>query len=124
MRPCVAVCPVMDPPRNAAEARRGRPGGGRRERTVHVVPFEPSNPSAGGQPTPGVRAQTRPAKAWLANRIVRGLRRTPSVCRVVGNRLIAVYDVGAGGDRPMVKSSARQSRCWAAAPVAVLGWKR
>ena len=54
---------------------------------------EPSNPSADGQPTPGVRAQTL---AWqgLANRIVRGLLRTPLLCRVVGNRLITVYVVG------------------------------
>ena len=54
---------------------------------------EPSNPVADGQPTPGVRAQTL---AWqgLANRIVRGLLRTPLLCRVVGNRLITVYVVG------------------------------
>jgi hypothetical protein len=30
----------------------------------------------------------------LANRIVRGLLRTPLVCRVVGNRLITLYVVG------------------------------
>ena len=67
--------------------------GRRRERTVHAVTSEPSNPAADGQPTPGVRAQTL---AWqgLANRIVRGLLRTPLLCRVVGNRLITVYVVG------------------------------
>ena len=54
---------------------------------------EPSNPSADGQPTPGVRAQTL-AFQGLANRIVRGLLRTPLLCRVVGNRLISVYVVG------------------------------
>jgi deazaflavin-dependent oxidoreductase (nitroreductase family) len=41
----------------------------------------------------GVRAQKL---AWqgLANRIVRGLLRTPLLCRVVGERLITVYVVG------------------------------
>jgi hypothetical protein len=57
------------------------------------VTSEPSNPSADGQPTLSVRAQTL---AWqgLANRIVRGLLWTPLLCRVVGNRLITVYVVG------------------------------
>jgi hypothetical protein len=43
--------------------------------------------------TAAVRARTL---AWqgLANRIVRGLLRTPLVCRVVGNRLITPYVVG------------------------------
>jgi hypothetical protein len=43
--------------------------------------------------TAAVRARTL---AWqgLANRIVRGLLRTPLVCRVVGNRLITLYVVG------------------------------
>jgi hypothetical protein len=56
------------------------------------VTSEPSNP-VDGQPTPGVRAQTL---AWqgLANRIVRGLLRTPLLCRVVGMLLITVYVVG------------------------------
>jgi hypothetical protein len=31
---------------------------------------------------------------WLANRVVRGLLRTPLVCRLAGNRLITVYVVG------------------------------
>jgi len=57
------------------------------------VTSETSNPSADGQPTPGVRAQTL-ALQGLANRIVRGLLRTPLLCRVVGNRLITVYVVG------------------------------
>jgi deazaflavin-dependent oxidoreductase (nitroreductase family) len=50
-------------------------------------------PNADGQLAPGVRAQTL---AWqgLANRIVRGLLRTPLVCRLAGNRLITVYVVG------------------------------
>ena len=50
-------------------------------------------PDADGQPAPDVRAQTL---AWqgLANRIVRGLLRTPLVCRLAGNRLITVYVVG------------------------------
>jgi hypothetical protein len=57
------------------------------------VTSEPSNPATDGQPTPGVRAQTL-ALQGLANRIVRGLLRTPLLCRVVGNRLITVYVVG------------------------------
>ena len=54
---------------------------------------EPSNPSADGQSTPGGRAQTF-ALQGLANRLVRGLLRTPLLCRVVGDRLITVYVVG------------------------------
>jgi deazaflavin-dependent oxidoreductase (nitroreductase family) len=54
---------------------------------------EPSNPSADGQPTSGPRAQTLPVQG-LVNRAIRGLLRTPLVCRVVGNRLITVYVVG------------------------------
>ena len=54
---------------------------------------EPSNPSADGQPTSGVRAQT--LALGPGDRIVRGLLRTPLLyCRVVGNRLITVYVVG------------------------------
>ena len=67
--------------------------GRRRERTVHAVTSEPSNPATDGQPTPDVRAQTL-ALQGLANRIVRGLLRTPLLCRVVGNRLITLYVVG------------------------------
>lgn len=50
-------------------------------------------PGAAGQSAPPVRAQTL---AWqgLANRIVRGLLRTPLVCRLAGNRLMTVYVVG------------------------------
>ncbi len=42
---------------------------------------------------PEVRATTM---AWqgLANRVVRGLLRTPLLCRLVGSRLITVYVVG------------------------------
>jgi hypothetical protein len=50
-------------------------------------------PNAGAQLAPGARVQTL---AWqgLTNRIVRGLLRTPLVCRLAGNRLITVYVVG------------------------------
>jgi len=50
-------------------------------------------PDGAGPPAPDVRAQTL---AWqgLANRLVRGLLRTPLVCRLAGNRLITVYVVG------------------------------
>jgi len=53
----------------------------------------PSNPSAAGQPTSGPRAQTL-AVQGLVNRVIRGLLRTPLLCRVVGNRMITVYAVG------------------------------
>ena len=45
------------------------------------------------QSTVGSRAQTL-AVQGLVNRIVRGLLRTPLLCRVVGSRLITVYVVG------------------------------
>jgi hypothetical protein len=50
-------------------------------------------PDAAGQPAPGTRAHLL---AWqgLTNRIVRGLLRTPLLCRLAGNRLITVYVVG------------------------------
>jgi hypothetical protein len=75
--------------------------GRRRERTVHAVTSEPSNPATDGQPTPGVRAQTL-ALQGLANRIVRGLLRTPLLCRVVGYRLITLYVVGRKSGRDYI----------------------
>ena len=42
---------------------------------------------------PGPRAQTLTAQA-LVNRVIRGLLRTPLVCRAVGSRLITVHVVG------------------------------
>lgn len=50
-------------------------------------------PDPAGQPAPGTRAHLL---AWqgLANRMVRGLLRTPLLCRLAGNRLITVYVVG------------------------------
>jgi hypothetical protein len=53
---------------------------------------ESSNPSSDGQ-TPSPRAQTL-AVQGPANRVIRGLLRTPLLCRVVGNRLITVYVIG------------------------------
>lgn len=41
----------------------------------------------------GGRAQTLAAQR-IVNRIIRGLLRTPLLCRVVGNRLLTVYAVG------------------------------
>jgi deazaflavin-dependent oxidoreductase (nitroreductase family) len=54
---------------------------------------DPMTRSRDGQSEAVIRAKTM---AWqgLANRIVRGLLRTPLVCRVMGNRLITVYVVG------------------------------
>jgi deazaflavin-dependent oxidoreductase (nitroreductase family) len=54
---------------------------------------ELSSPASDGEPEPGVRAQTL-ALQGLANAVVRGLLRTPLLCRVVGNRLVTVYVVG------------------------------
>jgi len=54
-----------------------------------------SNPNAlaGGQRTPGTRAQTLPLQG-LVNRLIRGLLRTPLLCRALGKRLITVYVIG------------------------------
>ena len=60
---------------------------------MQTLNSEPSNPSPHGQPTLGARAQTM-AVQGIVNRIVRGLLRTPLLCRVVGNRLITVYVIG------------------------------
>ncbi len=54
---------------------------------------ESSDPLKDGQAAPPVRAQTL-ALQGLANRLVRGLLRTPLVCRAVGNRLVTLYLVG------------------------------
>jgi deazaflavin-dependent oxidoreductase (nitroreductase family) len=51
------------------------------------------DPPPGGQPTSAVRAQTLPLQG-LVNRVIRGLLRTPLLCRLVGKRLITVYLVG------------------------------
>ncbi len=47
----------------------------------------------GALATPGPRAQTLAVQA-LANRIVRGLLRTPLLSRLAGSRLVTVYVVG------------------------------
>ncbi|MDT4914200.1 MAG: hypothetical protein QOC66_3328 [Pseudonocardiales bacterium] len=52
-----------------------------------------SNAPAEPQPAPSVRAQTL-AMQGLANRVVRGLLRTPVLCRIIGKRLLTVYVVG------------------------------
>ena len=70
------------------------PGSAQNGDTVKRMTSEPSNlPRDGQAPTPGGRAQTM-AFQGLANRIVRGLLRTPLLSRVVGNRLITLYIVG------------------------------
>ena len=66
---------------------------------MQIVSANPSSRPADGKSTPGVRAQTL-ALQGLANRIVRGLLRTPLLCRVVGNRLITIYVVGRKSGRP------------------------
>jgi hypothetical protein len=51
------------------------------------------NPAPDGQPTSAVSAQTLPLQG-LVNRVIRGLLRSPLLCRLVGRRLITVYLVG------------------------------
>jgi len=51
------------------------------------------DPLPGVQQAPAVRAQTL-ALQGLVNRVIRGLLRTPLLCRLVGKRLITVYVVG------------------------------
>jgi deazaflavin-dependent oxidoreductase (nitroreductase family) len=51
------------------------------------------DPPSGDQPTPAVRAQLLPLQR-LVNRMVRGLLRTPLLCRLVGKRIITVYLIG------------------------------
>jgi len=51
------------------------------------------NPPPGGQPASAVRAQTLPLQR-LVNVVIRGLLRTPLLCRLVGKRLITVYVAG------------------------------
>lgn len=51
------------------------------------------DPPPGVQPAPAARAQTL-ALQGLVNRVIRGLLRTPLLCRLVGKRLITVYVVG------------------------------
>ncbi len=62
-------------------------------RRFHGVTQGSSNASADGPSSPSARAQTL-AFQGLANRVVRGLLRTPLLCRVVGARLITIYVVG------------------------------
>jgi hypothetical protein len=51
------------------------------------------NSAPDGQPTSAVRAQTLPLQG-LVNRVIRGLLRSPLLCRLIGRRLITVYLVG------------------------------
>jgi deazaflavin-dependent oxidoreductase (nitroreductase family) len=67
-------------------------GDGQR-RNVQNVTSLPSDPPTDGQPVPPVGAQTL-ALQGLANWLVKGLLRTPLLCRVVGSRLLTLYIVG------------------------------
>jgi deazaflavin-dependent oxidoreductase (nitroreductase family) len=60
---------------------------------VRNVTPESSDPLTHGQAVPPVRAQTL-ALQGVANRLVRGLLRTPLLCRVVGSRLVTLDIVG------------------------------
>lgn len=51
------------------------------------------DPPPGGQPIPAVTPHTLPLQG-MVNRVIRGLLRTPLVCRLAGKRLITVYLVG------------------------------
>ena len=60
------------------------------------------HPMTGGPPAvPAPRARTLAVQS-LANRIIRGLLRTPLVSRLVGSRLITVYVVGRKSGRRYV----------------------
>jgi deazaflavin-dependent oxidoreductase (nitroreductase family) len=50
-------------------------------------------PPAASQPAPETRAQTLPLQN-LVNQVMRGLLRTPLLCRLVGKRLITLYVIG------------------------------
>lgn len=73
----------------------GHPGfAGRRGRVYRgAMTAETSNTPTGGPPAPGDRAQTM-ALQGVANRLVRGLLRTPLISRGVGKRMITLYVVG------------------------------
>jgi deazaflavin-dependent oxidoreductase (nitroreductase family) len=51
------------------------------------------HPPASRRPAPDPRAQTL-ALQGLVNRVIRGLLRTPLLCRLIGKRLVTVYVVG------------------------------
>jgi hypothetical protein len=94
------------------------------ERAYHQdVTSESSNPSADGQPISGARAQTL-ALQGLANRIVRGLLRTPLVCHGVGNRLVTVYVVGRTSGRHYTVPVAYTRRDGALLIGTPFGWGR
>jgi hypothetical protein len=67
------------------------------------------NPAPDGQPTSAVRAQTLPLHG-LVNRVIRGLLRSPLLCRLVGRRLITVYLVGRKSGRRYAVPVARACR--------------
>lgn len=64
-----------------------------RQRHSKGVVVDRTDLQGGSESTPGVRAQTL-ALQGAVNRIIRGLLRTPLVCRGIGKRLITVYVVG------------------------------
>ena len=51
------------------------------------------NPSSGGQPATAATARLLPLQP-LVNKMMRGILRTPLLCRLAGQRLITVYVVG------------------------------
>ena len=83
--------------------RRGSPAGGSADtgrlpgnsqrRSVRNVTSASPDPPVGGQSAASARAQTL-ALQGLANRLVRGLLRTPLLNRIVGGRLVTLYIVG------------------------------
>ena len=67
--------------------------GDRRRRSVRRVTSESAATPPDGQPVMPARVQTLPLQG-AANRVVRGLLRTPLLCRAVGGRLVTLYIVG------------------------------
>jgi hypothetical protein len=74
-------------------ADAGRLPGNSQRRSVRNVTSASPDPPAGGQSAAPARAQTLVLQG-LANRLVRGLLRTPLLNRIVGGRLVTLYIVG------------------------------
>ena len=78
--------------------------GDRRRRSVRNVTSASPDPPAGR----AVRLRPPGRRPWrcrgLANRLVRGLLRTPLLCRIVGGRLVTLYVVGRKNRSPLCHS--------------------
>ena len=96
-RPASGGPPKRQPAAQRAAVRYAHESAGlsgdRRRRSVRKVTSGSAATPPDGQPVTPVRAQTLPLQG-AANRVVRGLLRTPLLCRAVGGRLVTLYIVG------------------------------